>query len=105
MHRDSVRAVRSAKGNFWLDSALENRTIGSLTPPVCSSLQEVSCAENNWGVRDIVRINAAEPILTERNCKIAGLTPVRFSLQRNRFTVRTQTVATYSRLQSTLRQD
>jgi hypothetical protein len=27
-----LRAAGSAKGNFWLDSALENRTIASLPP-------------------------------------------------------------------------
>jgi hypothetical protein len=27
-----LRAAGSAKGNFWLDSALKNRAIASLTP-------------------------------------------------------------------------
>jgi len=32
MHRDWVKGSGSADGNCWLDSALENRTIASLTP-------------------------------------------------------------------------
>ncbi len=32
MYRDWVKREGSEKGNFWLDSALENRTIAGLTP-------------------------------------------------------------------------
>ena len=32
MHRDWVKGGGSAKGNFCMDSTLENRTIASLTP-------------------------------------------------------------------------
>jgi len=39
-----VKGGGLAKGNFWLDSALENRTIEGLTPALWFSCPTMSCA-------------------------------------------------------------